>query len=84
MDHLYGLGHRRVGIVTGPLVSPLSRDRLSGATARAKAEKVERTMIVMHGDFSIESGVAAAERLLGVRSGRPQSSASTTRWRWAC
>src|SRR4029453_18277163 len=53
MDHLYGLGHRRVGIVTGPLVSPLSRDRLSGATARAKAEKVERTLIVMHGDFSI-------------------------------
>ena len=28
MDHLYGLGHRRIGIVTGPLVSPLSRDRL--------------------------------------------------------
>ena len=22
MDHLYGLGHRRIGIVTGPLVSP--------------------------------------------------------------
>jgi LacI family repressor for deo operon, udp, cdd, tsx, nupC, and nupG len=70
MDHLYGLGHRRVGIVTGPLVSPLSRDRLSGATARAKAEKDERTLIVVHGDFSIESGVAAAERLLG-RSERP-------------
>ena len=29
MDHLYGLGHRRIGIVTGPLVSPLSRDRLA-------------------------------------------------------
>jgi LacI family repressor for deo operon, udp, cdd, tsx, nupC, and nupG len=70
MDHLYGLGHRRIGIVTGPLVSPLSRDRLRGATARAKKEKAEREFIVMHGDFSIESGAAAAERLLG-RSERP-------------
>src|SRR5499425_36625 len=33
MDHLYGLGHRRIGIITGPLVSPLSRDRLRGALA---------------------------------------------------
>src|SRR6266849_6332353 len=65
MDHLYRLGHRRVGIVTGPLVSPLSRDRLSGATARAKKEKATRDFVVMHGDFSIESGAAAAERLLG-------------------
>ncbi len=70
MDHLYGLGHRRIGIVTGPLVSPLSRDRLNGATSRAKKEKAEREFIVMHGDFSIESGAAAAERLLG-RSQRP-------------
>jgi LacI family repressor for deo operon, udp, cdd, tsx, nupC, and nupG len=65
MDHLYGLGHRRIGIVTGPLVSPLSRDRLSGATARAKKQKATRDFIIMHGDFSIESGAAAAERLLG-------------------
>lgn len=70
MDHLYGLGHRRIGIVTGPLVSPLSRDRLTGATARAKKQKAEREFIVMHGDFSIESGAAAAERLLG-RAERP-------------
>jgi LacI family repressor for deo operon, udp, cdd, tsx, nupC, and nupG len=65
MDHLYGLGHRRIGIVTGPLVSPISRDRLQGATARAKKQKAGREFIVMHGDFSIESGAAAAERLLG-------------------
>src|SRR5204862_5358190 len=52
MDHLYGLGHRRIGIVTGPPVSPLSRDRLHGATSRAKKQKAEREFIVMHGDFS--------------------------------
>jgi LacI family repressor for deo operon, udp, cdd, tsx, nupC, and nupG len=67
MDHLYRLGHRRIGIVTGPLVSPLSRDRLRGATARAKKAGAERDIIVMNGDFSIESGAVAAERLLGRR-----------------
>jgi LacI family repressor for deo operon, udp, cdd, tsx, nupC, and nupG len=67
MDYLYRLGHRHIGIVTGPLASPLSRDRLRGATARAKLQKAERDFIVMNGDFSIESGAACAERLLGRR-----------------
>src|SRR2546425_11922911 len=67
MDHLYRLGHKRIGIITGPLVSPLSRDRLRGATARAKQQHAERDFVVMNGDFSIESGAAAAERLLGRR-----------------
>ena len=65
MGHLYSLGHRRVGIITGPLVSPLSRDRLEGATSRAKKQRAERDFIVMNGDFSIESGTLAASRLLG-------------------
>jgi len=67
MDHLYCLGHRRIGIITGPLVSPLSRDRLQGARSRAKKQKTENTCTVMPGDFSIESGTVAAERLLGAR-----------------
>src|SRR6059036_2693660 len=67
MDYLYRLGHRHIGIITGPLVSPLSRDRLRGATARAKTQKAERDFVVMNGDFSIESGAAGAERLLGRR-----------------
>ena len=70
MTHLYKLGHRRIGVITGPLVSPLSRDRLAGATARAKKAKAERDVIVMNGDFSIESGELAGERLLG-RDQRP-------------
>ncbi len=71
MDHLYRLRHRRIGIVTGPLVSPLSRDRLMGAMTRAKRQRAERDAIVIQGDFSIESGAVAAERLLG--RGRPPS-----------
>jgi LacI family repressor for deo operon, udp, cdd, tsx, nupC, and nupG len=64
MDHLYSLGHRRIAVITGPLVSPLSRDRLRGAIAGARAAGARRQLIVMHGDFSIASGTAAAGRLL--------------------
>jgi LacI family repressor for deo operon, udp, cdd, tsx, nupC, and nupG len=65
MDYLYRLGHRHIGVITGPLVSPLSRDRLRGATARARKQHAERDFVVMTGDFSIESGAVGAERLLG-------------------
>jgi LacI family repressor for deo operon, udp, cdd, tsx, nupC, and nupG len=63
MAHLYSLGHRRIGVVTGPLVSPLSRDRLHGATLQARRAGAGRGLMVVQGDFSIESGVAAGERL---------------------
>ncbi len=64
MDHLYGLGHREIGVVTGPLLSPLSRDRLAGARASARGRGLEQDLVVMQGDFSIRSGAAAAEALL--------------------
>ncbi len=70
MAHLYSLGHKRIGIVTGPLVSPLSRDRLRGATAGARKAGRADGLVVTHGNFSIESGKAAGERLLS-RSKRP-------------
>jgi len=65
MEHLYTLGHRRIGIVTGPLVSPLSRERLRGAKGRARQSDAEDDLLVVPGDFSIESGVAAVETLFG-------------------
>ena len=64
MDHLYALGHRHIAVITGPLISPLSRDRLQGVTARARANDAEHELIVRHGDFSIESGTEIAEGLL--------------------
>ena len=65
MDHLYRLGHRHIGLVTGPALSYVSDQRLRGANDRAKKEHAERHLIVMNGDFSIDSGVVAGERLLG-------------------
>jgi LacI family repressor for deo operon, udp, cdd, tsx, nupC, and nupG len=68
MALLYDLGHRRIGIVTGPLGSPLSRDRLRGASMVAK-DRGGDDLIVVGGDFTVESGTGAAYRLLsgGVR-----------------
>ena len=65
MDHLYRLGHRHIGLVTGPELSYVSDQRLHGARTRARKEQAERHLVVMSGDFSIDSGVVAGERLLG-------------------
>jgi LacI family transcriptional regulator, repressor for deo operon, udp, cdd, tsx, nupC, and nupG len=64
MSHLYGLGHRHIGVLTGPLASPLSRDRLRGVQSCAKENGAGRQVMVVNGDFSIESGIAGAARLL--------------------
>jgi len=68
MALLYDLGHRRIGVVTGPLVSPLSRERLRGASQMAH-ERGGADLIVVGGDFTVESGGEGAARLLaaGVR-----------------
>ncbi len=63
MHLLYDLGHDRIGVVTGPLVSPLSRDRLRGVLTTARKRGGEEP-IVVNGDFSVESGIAAAHQLL--------------------
>jgi LacI family repressor for deo operon, udp, cdd, tsx, nupC, and nupG len=56
MDLLYGLGHRRVGVITGLMASPISRDRLTGARqCAAERGRLEEFMMAI-GDFSVESG----------------------------
>jgi LacI family repressor for deo operon, udp, cdd, tsx, nupC, and nupG len=64
MAHLYGLDHSRIAVITGPLDSPLSRDRLDGVKLAATAAGQDESLIVRTGDFSIESGEAEAARLL--------------------
>lgn len=63
VEHLLRLGHRHIGLVTGPLQSPLSRDRLAGARKAAEAAPGS-SLEVRHGDFSIASGFAAAGELI--------------------
>lgn len=64
MDHLYALGHRRIGVIGGPESNPLHHQRLEGATSTAKAHGALDSLSVESGDFSVESGYTAGERLL--------------------
>jgi LacI family repressor for deo operon, udp, cdd, tsx, nupC, and nupG len=70
LSHLYGLGHRRIAVVTGPLASPLSRDRLAGARAAAQHVGASDGLMVAAGDFSVEAGSALTRDLFG-RDPRP-------------
>ena len=71
MEHLYGLGHERIAVVGGPPDNPLHRQRLEGARAAARARGRLRQLIIAPGDFSVESGYAAARQLLGQGTDAP-------------
>jgi LacI family transcriptional regulator, repressor for deo operon, udp, cdd, tsx, nupC, and nupG len=65
IEHLIGLGHRRIGHVTGPLDNVLTRQRMAGfrdALLAAGLDADDRWLI--EGDFTLPSGIAAARRWL--------------------
>ncbi|WP_367345337.1 LacI family DNA-binding transcriptional regulator [Stenotrophomonas bentonitica] len=64
MEHLYGLGHERIAVVGGPPDNPLHQQRLEGVRSAGKARGRLRSLGVVPGDFSVESGHAAAHALL--------------------
>ncbi len=68
-DHLIGLGHRRIGLVTGPASdgyhSPVPEQRADGfRIAHAAAGLPLDPTLVVDGGFTIAGGAAAMERLL--------------------
>ncbi len=64
-EHLIGLGHRRIGVVTGPLASPLTRDRLAGHRQALQAAGLAYDpALTVPGDFSLQSGLDAVAPLL--------------------
>ena len=83
MQHLFELGHQPIGIVTGPLLSPLSRDRLAGA-APPRAPGL-RAGPHRHAGRFLDPFRRRSRRCPAAASAtaRRRSSASTTRWRWA-
>ena len=65
VEHLLGLAHRRIGIVTGPLSVTVSHSRLAGCRrALAGAGVLLEERLVAEGDFTRAGGEAAAGRLL--------------------
>ncbi|HEU0066963.1 MAG TPA: LacI family DNA-binding transcriptional regulator [Sphingomonas sp.] len=66
-DHLFDLGHRRIGMITGPLrfLSSDQRRRGFGEALAARGGSLVPAL-VCEGDYGFASGLAAARRLLAL------------------
>jgi DNA-binding LacI/PurR family transcriptional regulator len=63
--HLLGMGHRRIGIITGPQDIMCSRARLDGYRAAMDTAGVAVDPdLVRHGDFHVRSGVEHGRAML--------------------
>lgn len=64
VDHLLGLGHRRIAYLSGPRANILDQARVQGyAEALATAGVTADPNWVIAGDFSFQAGTRAAQRL---------------------
>lgn len=69
--HLIELGHRRIGVITGPMRFLCSQARLAGyRAALERAEVPSDHRLIANGDFHYASGLAAGLELLD-RPARP-------------
>lgn len=68
-DHLTGLGHRRIGFITGSPDYLASDDRLAGYKAATEGLGVFDPVLIAEGDFSYESGMRGLETLMAL--GKP-------------
>ena len=70
-EHLIGLGHRRIGTITGRPSLPCSQARVHGYRAGLEHAGIEvDPALVRVGDFQFDSALAAATSMLS-RPGRP-------------
>lgn len=65
--HLAGLGHREIGVVTGPEGLVAVADRLEGFTRGLREGAAEAQAITVPGDFTRDGGFEATRRLLAER-----------------
>lgn len=66
--HLLDLGHRRIGLITGPDYATSARGRCEGYYKALKEAGVSLSSdLIVPSTFSIESGEIAAEKLLRLR-----------------
>lgn len=67
-EHLVGYGHRRIGVISGPLYASTAADRLEGfrlALATAGVA-LASDLIAVEPGFDVSAGRRGAERLLGI------------------
>ena len=66
-EHLLELGHRRIGVITGPARWNASKDRLAGYRSALQAAGIEpEPELAQEADFEVTGGQEAAERLLSL------------------
>lgn len=66
-EHLIGLGHTHIGVITGPAQSGITLDRVAGYQAACLAAGLPLVpRLVQEADFTIEGGQKAAQRLLSL------------------
>ena len=66
-EHLLQLGHRRIAMITGPSGNPLVKDRLKGYRQQlAKADVTVPAEYVARGDFTLQSGYQAMQKLFAL------------------
>jgi len=76
--HLASIGHRRIAYVSGPADNILERERFLGYQDGLKAAGLPfDPALVLPGDFTIESGIAAGHDLLA-RAERPTAAFCTS------
>ena len=65
VEHLYELGHRRIGHISGPSRNTFPNERLVGFRKAMFEHRLElREDWIVPGDYSMQSGRAAADRFL--------------------
>lgn len=71
LDHLHALGHRRIGVVSGPESLMTVRERLEGlGDAGGDGQGNARDLHIDPADFTRDAGYAAARRLLAEKPRR--------------
>ena len=69
MRHLLAAGHRRIGVITGPLSARFDQQRLEGVrSAMAAAGGALDERLVVQADLEAKGGEAAARRLMSLRA----------------
>lgn len=67
VDHIVSFGHRRIGLLVGPQALPTGEERLRGYRGALEAHGIAYDpALVAEAEYSVESGYAAAGRLLSL------------------
>lgn len=77
VEYLIRLGHRRIGMITGPLEVILSRDRVKGYYQALNLNEIPiEGVLIQEGDFSVTSGYETMLKLLALKD--PPTAVFTT------